>query len=100
MANYDEIRGLFDDSGLTNRLTVAIVVAAESVRVEDVTTANHAERLTWAKNAFANPEPEAKRALKSLVASNKSMNITAIKTVSDTAIQSQVNTLVNMLAGV
>ena len=100
MATYEEIRGLFNNSGLINRVTVAIVVAAEAVRVEDVTTANHTERLAWAVVAFASPEPEAERALKSLVASNKSLEVEAIKDVTDAQIQAKVDALVSMLAGV
>ena len=45
MATYMELRGLFNDSDLDNKIEVACIVAAQTICNEDGGTANHANRL-------------------------------------------------------
>lgn len=59
MATYAELLQAAEHSGLRNKIRVACFVAAEIVRTELNTTANHANRLVWAKRVFENPVAEA-----------------------------------------
>ena len=59
MATYAELRQLFSDGDLKNRIEVAVVVAAEAIRIEDFGTTNHANRVLWAKPRSSDPTPSA-----------------------------------------
>lgn len=98
MATYAELFDLRADSALRNRIAVACVVAAEAIRSEDAATANHANRLLWAKAVFANPVGEAERMLWAVLAANKALSEAQIKGASDAAVQTAVNAAVNVFA--
>ena len=78
MATYDELRALFSENQLQNRIQVACIVAAETIRGEDAGTENHANRLVWARRAFENPEGISKQMLMALLAANKDGTVVAI----------------------
>lgn len=104
MATYVEIRKLFNEGELRNKVEVACVVAAEAILVEDGGTANHANRLVWMKAVFTNPRATAEILLMVLLAANKSLDVGDANTpgtilgVTDTQIQSQVNTAIDTFA--
>jgi len=98
MAAYTDLYGLFNNSELRNKMRVAVVVAAETIRGEDAGTDNHANRLVWAKNAFQNPESAADAMLKALLAANKDLEVAQITGASDAAIQTKVDAAVNVFA--
>ena len=99
MASYEELYGLFEgSSALRNKITVAVVVAAETIRNEDVGTPNHANRLIWSALAFQNPKGESARMMKAVIASNKDSTIEQITGASDSAIQSKIDTVVDLFA--
>lgn len=93
MATYSELRNLFNDSDLTEKVEVAIVVAAQELVAGTPTTAQKA----WIAAAFANPSAEAKKALMAVLAANKDVTVAAIQGATDTAIQTQVNSVVSIL---
>jgi len=98
MATYLELRSLFGDGQLKNRVEVACIVAAESIHTEDVGTENHANRVLWAKAALQSPNAIRERMLMALLAGNKDATVETIKAVSDTALQALVDAAVDLFA--
>lgn len=98
MATYTELFGLRANDALRNRITVACIIAAEAVRVENESTANHANRLLWAKSVFANPLAESDRMLWAVLAQNAAITLAQITGATDAQIQTAVNNAVNVFA--
>lgn len=98
MATYVELRQLFSHSELKNRIEVACIVAAESIRTEDGAVTNHANRLIWAKATFANPNSKRDEMLMGLLAANKDSTVEEITAVTDAALQTLVNAAVDVFA--
>ena len=99
MATYSELYGLQSNHDLQQRVAVAIVIAADTIRAEDVATTNHANRMIWAKGAFGNAKGLAPDVLMALLAANKDANVAAIEGATDAAIQTAVDNVVNVFAG-
>ena len=98
MASYDEIRALFANDDLKNKIEVAVIVAAEEIRSEDAGTANHTNRVLWAKGAFNDPRGCASKMLMAVLAANKALATSQIIAASDEAIQANVNAAINVFA--
>lgn len=99
MATYLEIYALRTDTDLLQRFSVAILVSCEIVRAEATNVPFHQNRVAWAQQAIKDPEPFASRALALLLAKNKDTTVAQIQAVSDAAIQTAVNGLINTLTG-
>ncbi len=97
MATYIELRDLFSDSALLNRIEVAIIIAANGL-------ADNASNNAWVSQAYSNPKAEAKKALMSVLAVNNGLTKTQIQGATDaalqTAVDTAVSTLIKALAGV
>lgn len=98
MATYAELLTLSTNAILMKKIRVAVVIAAEVVRTEQDTTANHANRLLWAKNVYANPDMEAQRMVWAVLAQNKDATATAIESADDATVQTAVNAAINVFA--
>ena len=98
MATYAEIRSLFNHDSLRNLIEVAVIVAAEKIRTEDAGTANHANRLVWAKSVFESPTGAATRMLMALLATNRALTVVQITGATDASIQTAVDAAVNVFA--
>lgn len=98
MATYTELFDLMNDSALRNRVSVACLVAAEAVRVEAAGTANHANRLLWAKATFADARGAGERMLPAILAQNSGLTRAQILAAADSALQSAVNAAVDVFA--
>lgn len=98
MATYAEIFALNSNLSLKERVSVACVVAAETIRIEADTVGNHANRLLWAKRVFENPMAEAGRMLPVLLAQNRAASAAAIEGATDEALQTAVDAAVNVFA--
>lgn len=100
MADYLEIRKLFNDDTLINRVTVAAIIAANNLLSGTPTAADKA----YASAVFANPRGEAGKILMSVLAANNSATVSQILGSSDASIQTNVDLvvplLVDALAGV
>jgi hypothetical protein len=94
MATYTEIVNAAKDETLRQRVAVACVVAANGIFSENAGTANHVERLVWAKRVYESPESEASRVLWSVLAQNKDATAQQIATVTDTSLQTAVDAAV------
>jgi hypothetical protein len=98
MATYAELLVASENPTLNNKIRVACFIAAEVVRTEGGATANHANRLVWAKSVFANPDQEAKRMLWAVLAQNASATLAQITGATDAAVQTAVNAAVDVFA--
>jgi hypothetical protein len=67
MATYAEILTASINNTLRDKTIVAVCMAAEVIRNEDIATANHTARLAWSKAALADPENAAKPILRSML---------------------------------
>lgn len=98
MATYAELLQASENSALFNKVRVAVVIAAEVVRTESSTVTNHAGRMAWAKQVYADPAAEAKRMMWAVLAQNQNATFAAITGASDAAVQTAVNSAVDVFA--
>jgi len=98
MATYAELYGLRNNSELRNKVVTACIIAAETVMNELDTVPNHANRLLWAKAVFANPNAEADRMFMAVLAANKDQDSGTIQGASDSAIQANVDSHIDLFA--
>lgn len=98
MATYDEILIAHADTGLLNKVRVATVVAATDIMLEADTTANHANRIIWAKTVFADPALAGARMMWPVLAQNKAFTLAQITGADDATVQTAVNSAVNVFA--
>lgn len=95
MATYLELHSLASDSDLHEKVAVAVGVAAQGILATTPTPA--ADRVAWAAHAMASTKAVAADAVKMVLAANKGLSVSAIQGASDTAIQSNVDDLVDAL---
>lgn len=98
MATYQELLVASSDPTLNVKLRVAVVIAAEVVRTELVSTANHVNRLKWAMNVFQSPDAEAKRMIWAVLAQNAAATLASIVGASDATVQTAVNAAIDVFA--
>lgn len=100
MATLRELRGLFRDSDLLEKVESATVIAANNLLGSTPSAADKA----WASQVFSDPFREAQKVLMAVLADNSAAATATIQGASDAAIQTSVNTvvpnLVDALAGV
>lgn len=97
MATYAELFEQRNNSSLKNKVTTAVIIAAEAIRALD--PADTVPRIAWAKTAFENPADEANRMLMAVLAANKDATVPQIENASDMVIQTQVDAAVDIFAG-
>lgn len=98
MATYAELLTAYADAPLRDKIRVACVVAAETIRTELASVANHTERLKWALRVFADPAAEADRMAWAVLAQNRSATLAQITGASDASVQTAVDAAVNVFA--
>lgn len=98
MATYAELLILSENTTLQQKVRVACVIAAETVRTEPSGTTNHALRLAWAKTVFADPEGVMKRMLWAVLAQNRAQTSAVIAAASDAGVQTAVDAAVDVFA--
>jgi len=98
MATYLELYSVQTNDILRNKIRVAVIIAAETVRTEDSGTANHANRALWAAGVFENPSPEADRMRWAVLAANKDNETAEILGATDAQIQTAVDAAVDLFA--
>ena len=98
MATYMELKAIFGHSDLNDKIEVAVIIAAETIRTEDPGVTNHENRMTWAKQAFANPVGTAKQMIMAMLAANNALAVGAITGASDSAIQASIEVAINVFA--
>jgi hypothetical protein len=98
VATYAELFDLGSNSALKNKVAVCILVAADTIRTEDGGTANHVNRLLWAKDAFLNPLKYVQPMWDAALAQNKSLSTAQISGASDANLQTAIDAVVNIFA--
>lgn len=98
MATYTEIRSLMSDSVLRNKVEVACIIAADTIRKEAAGVTNHVERLRWANQTWNDSRNAAKRMLPAVLAANKDVSIETILAAADLAIQNNIDAAVDVFA--
>lgn len=97
MATYSEIRQLFNDDTLRNRVTVATVIAANSALASNPTAAQQ----KFANMVFSSPEEMGRKVLMAVLASNSTYTLAQIQGVTDAALQTAVAAVVpNLTAAI
>lgn len=98
MANYLQIFDFRVNQDLKKRVVVSITIAARNVLAEDSQTANHENRLAWAKRAITSPETEADRMIWAVLA-NPTIQSDPVNA-SDGDFQFEINSQVNNFANI
>jgi hypothetical protein len=98
MATYAEILTASENPAITSKIRVACIVAAETIRTEAASVANHANRLLWAKAVFNNPQAEANRMIWAVLAQNRAATLAVIIAASDATVQAAVDAAVDVFA--
>lgn len=98
MATYDELLAANANTSLINKVRVATVVSATNVMAEATSVDNHANRLKWAKDVFADPASAGLRMMWPVLAQNKALTLAQITGASDAAVQTAVDAAVNVFA--
>lgn len=93
MASYEELRSLFNNSDLINRIDVAIIISANNLLAGTPT----ATEQSWAAYVFSKPRVEAEKALMAVLATNNTLTTAQITSALDPALQSAVDTVVPTL---
>lgn len=94
MATYQELYDLRSDSGLRNKVAVAVVIKAQDLLSGVSPTA---AQVTWANAALQSPVQKADVLLGYVLAANKAAGVGAISSASDATIQSNVDAAVDAL---
>lgn len=98
MATYLELLSAANNDTVRQKVRVACIIAAETVRGELTSVANHTARMAWAKAVFDNPEAMGNKMLWAVLAQNKSATLAAIQGASDTAVQNNVDAAIDLFA--
>jgi hypothetical protein len=98
MATLAELFSELNDPVLQQKTNAACLVAANLVTTEAAGTANHANRLKWAKRVFQDPVGQGLLMLRAVLAANNAATLAQITGASDATIQSAVNAAIDVLA--
>lgn len=94
MATYNELRSLYGDGALKNRVEVAVCMKAHAVLQEATPSA---ARLAWSKTALQGPAAEADYLLKYALAANAALTLAQIQSAADSALLSAIGAAVDKL---
>jgi len=98
MDSYTELRRLFANGELRNKVEVACVIAAETIRNEAAGTENHANRLIWAKQNLPPSASTRDSMVMILLAANKDLEPAQITGASPAVIQAKVDEVIDFFA--
>lgn len=98
MATFDELLAAARNTPLFDHVRVATFVAATDIMSEDPATANHANRLKWAKQVFQNPNAAGEKMMYPVLAQNRSAPIASITGASDATVLTAVQAAINVFA--
>jgi len=98
MATYEELFDLRRNQELLDKITTAIVVAADGIRLEATTVPNNTNRVIWSREAVKDPRRMAEVFMAMVLAANKGATPTNIIEAGDAAIQTNVDDVINYFA--
>lgn len=94
MATYAELRGLFNDATLKNKISTACVIAAYGL-IDDGTPTLAQKK--FAEYVFSRPDEMAQKVMMAVLAANSAASLATINAASDVAIQNNVNAVIPAL---
>lgn len=94
MATYSELFAIQNDATLRNKIQVAVTIKAQSLLDLASPTAN---QVSWASNALKDPVTTMTRIMPYVLAANKSATQSQITSASDSAVQTNVDAVVDKL---
>lgn len=97
MASYTQLRKLFDNPELNEKVFSATVIAAYNIGVDQ--TPPMAAIKTWARETLEDAPSAANNMMKPFIAANEALTETAILALDDAAIQTIVDNSVQALIG-
>ena len=97
MATYTDIRNLFSDSDVKNKVEVACVVKAYALINKTTPTA---DEITMAVSILESPTKTGAKIFLAVLAASKASNVSAIQSASDAQIQTTVDGVIDKLVGV
>ena len=103
MATLTELTQIYEKgtpgaSPLFDKIISGVLLIAEAIRDENPATANHVNRIIWAKQAFQFPKVKAQEMFGAMLAANASATVSQIQGASDAAIQTAITNAVNIFA--
>lgn len=98
MATFDELLQAESNTLLIQHVREAVIVAATAIMTEDGATANHANRLLWAKTVFNDPSAAGMKMMYPVLAQNRAAPIASIIGASDDTVLAAVMTAINVFA--
>jgi hypothetical protein len=98
MATYAELRSAEENDVLRIKVREACLVAATTIMAEATSVPNNAQRIKWAKQVFESPESAAAAMLPVVIAQSRASTFAQITTASDAAVQTAVDSAVNVFA--
>lgn len=93
MATYIELRNLYDDDDLKNKLDVATMITANNLLSGTPTV----DQQKWAAYVFGNVRTESSKALMAVLATNNNLTVAQIQTATDNGIQTAVDAVADAL---
>jgi len=93
MATLQELRGLFSNSDLQEKIEAATIIAANAL----ISGTPTVDEQKWAAVVFSSPKGEAKKALMAVLAENNASSVANIIGASDDVIKLQVAAIVDTL---
>lgn len=93
MAELDELRELFNDSDLRNKIVAAAVIAADTLMAGTPTAADR----KWAAGVYSNPDEEGRKVFVAILGANHGLTVTQIKQAGKADTLAKVNQIVPQL---
>lgn len=93
--NLQEMYGLMHNETFLIRVTMAVLVACDKIRLEPQNTPSHAQRLAWAKATLINPRAAGEAMTRALVVSYRAKSVAEATEVLDDVLQEEVEGLIN-----
>lgn len=103
MASLIQLKEIYDDGiggrgNLFPKVIGAVMVAINNIRLEPGTTPNHNNRKIWAKQASVDPNEKAEELFAAALALNAGASKRAIVNANDAAVQTAINTVIDVVA--
>ena len=96
MATLQELRGLFTDSDLHEKVEAALIISVQTI-LEGTSPLPTDDQKRYAAHVFSSPKAEADKALMSVLGTNASATPIQITGAADTAIQANVDAVIDTL---
>jgi hypothetical protein len=98
MATFAELVTASANAGLVEKIKIATLIAADGITTESTNVAHHSARARWAVRVFDQPDVEAAKMVWPVVVKNRAFTLAQITGASEEAVQTAVNSCVNIRA--